>query len=47
MKGFVENVLMKEGEGEEGDHSSVLGKLVEDMLNFVVRGLVTLVYFSI
>ena len=45
MKGFVEDVLMREG--EEGDHSSVLGKLVEDMLNFVVRGLGILVYFSI
>ena len=45
MKGFVEDVLMREG--EEGDHSSVLGKLVEDILNFVVRGLVILVYFSI
>ena len=45
MKGFVEDVLIRKG--EEGDHSSVLGKLVEDMLNFVVKGLVILVYFSI
>ena len=41
MKGFVEDVVMR-----EGDHSSVLGKLVEDILNFVVRELVILVYIS-
>ena len=38
-KGFVGDVVMREWE----DHSSVLGKLVENMLNFVVRGLVILV----
>ena len=44
-EGFVEDVVMREG--EEGNHRSVLGKLVEDILNFIVRGLVILMYFSI